>query len=390
MKAEIKDLVRVVYDSIVEEKENCMICKSGDQKVLLNDSGNEVMRIRSTDRLIDIDSNNIIGVELHYEEEIILINMLNKVQCKLKIPSRVRHFHVISIKDKVIFVVFDDAGLVILNSRFDIIGELTNDLALAGYNVRHYKLTNNIYNIYVHSYLYAISSDYGNYEIKVDIDKESVLYYNRKDILNSDYAAVATEQDEYSKYLKYRLEIHGRVINSKYGYHRIEKPMQLKNTDMFQVYDIQDNTKGKFLTGIIDEQGTEIIKPVYRDIEFIGKDVFLLKRIDHNENSKYSVYSREKGVILNENDVQNAVIHPSLPMAMMWLNNGTFHLVNKSGEIFGTDQLNKKFKCSYNSEYNDIIKVDLGYKTVYITNRLVPVTKCDIIEKLNSNTWIKM
>jgi hypothetical protein len=227
------------------------------------------------------------------------------------------------------------------------------------------------------------TGEISKYTILIDAINSRILSYEVKNIVNSIFDAIAVEQDEKYECLVYKLGISNKTISEK-SYHLIEKPLALSRTDLFQVYN--KISKDEYLTGLISEDGTEVLEPIYSEIQFLATDIFVLSYKRDNETYK-GIFKREQGMIVGLTDAVSIVMHPTLPVAMIWLRDGSFKLMDNQGNKFGVDEFSRHFNCSY---VGNVIKVDLGYKTEFITTQLTPVTNRTVLSKLEDATWIDM
>lgn len=215
--------------------------------------------------------------------------------------------------------------------------------------------------------------------------------------LNESFSLLATEyhsnkgvsvNKECIKYFKYKLVKNGMVVSQK-SYEDITKPTELVSTDTFYTFEADKDNISCKKKGLIRSDGTELLGADYDEIQYIGANNYILTIIK-DDISYVAIYNSEKGVVYNFDEITKAVIHKTLPMTILYLNNGKIRLLAANGIEFNPEEISKYFKCSYSKSRPDLIRIELDYGKKYINNTLVPITNMHEISSLVNHEWIPM
>lgn len=241
---------------------------------------------------------------------------------------------------------------------------------------------------------------------RVDMYRESVGYINRLTgrmesydsfDLNENFSLLATEYHKTNgiainkdciQYFKYKLVKNGVIVSQK-SYEDITKPNELTGTNTFYTFEVDKDRISCNKKGLIRSDGAELLSNNYDEIQYVGANNYLLTIL--KDSVRYvAIYNSEKGVVYNFDELINAVMHKTLPMVILYLNNGRIRLLTTNGEEFNPEELSKHFRCSYSKSRPDLIRIELDYGKKYITNALVPITNMHEISRLATHEWIPM
>jgi hypothetical protein len=386
-------MAAVIYDKVEDTSDNFMICKIGNEKAIVNYYGVELLRVGLDSRIIDTGSKRFIAFEYSKDRKnkVSLLDTVLEKSVELQTDWSYWSSYTPEVKvldDKVIVLLDSDKNLTFYNMSLEKIGELKEHFGLSVSGLKIYRGgINGYYSISIpkRSSFTAMqrTGELEKYNIIIDATHSRIVSYEIKNITNSVFDAVAVRQDSNYECLLYKLGISSNTISEK-SYHLIEKPLNLKGTDLFQVYNKISNTE--YQTGLICEEGTEVLEPIYSELQFLSTELYVVSYKRDNETYK-GIYKRGQGMLVNLSDASSIVMHPTLPIAMIWLRDGSFELMNNQGIRFSIDKFSKYFNCSH---VGDIIKVDLGYKTEFISTQLTPITNYTILSKLENATWAEM
>lgn len=179
--------------------------------------------------------------------------------------------------------------------------------------------------------------------------------------------------------IRYKLSVFGRVVGK--SYQDITKPQELHNTNYFIVYDLIENRTCK---GLIDKEGRELIQPIYDDIKYIGENVFILTYL-----GSAIVFSLIKGLMLDNIKSNNIWIHPTLPLTVV-TRESDYWIIDCYGRLYNLVEITKNFECYSTDKDKDVLKINTGYKNVYVSNTLVPITNIHTIKILNTYDWVRI
>lgn len=225
-----------------------------------------------------------------------------------------------------------------------------------------------------------------------------------------EYKAIATEKSDtnLSKYgcaetiFRYKLTKNDNIRGQK-TYENIYRTMEsLPNTFFVTDYykerhvekikhwagtkDIEVKIREQ-LIGLIDTEGNELIPTISSKLQYIGADNFLLAL---NSNGYDTIYNLKYGILYDYETICDIVVHSTLPISIIRFKNGACGAIDNKGNIFDIRDIAKYLKCSYSKNNTSIIRVELDYKTAYITNKLVPITNMNAISKYKKEEFISM
>lgn len=179
--------------------------------------------------------------------------------------------------------------------------------------------------------------------------------------------------------VKYKLSIMGKIVGK--AYQDIVKPQELHNTDYFLVYDTLNK---RICKGLIDTQGKELIQPIYDDMKYIGENVFIL-----TYQGYCIVFSLDKGLMLDSILSDNVWIHPTLPLTVI-IKDSEYWIVDCYGRLYSLFDITKNFECYSTDKDKNILRINTGYKNVYVTNTLMPITNIHSIKMLHTYKWVRI
>ena len=179
--------------------------------------------------------------------------------------------------------------------------------------------------------------------------------------------------------IKYKLSILGRIVGN--AYQDITKPQELHNTNYFIAY---ESIKHRICKGLIDKDGRELIQPIYDDIKYIGENVFILTYF-----GSAIVFSLVKGLMLDNIKSDNIWIHPTLPLTVV-TKDAEYWIIDCYGRIYKLFEITKNFECYSTDKDSGILKINTGYKNVYVSNTLVPITNIHKIKILKTYNWVRI
>jgi hypothetical protein len=224
--------------------------------------------------------------------------------------------------------------------------------------------------------------------------------------LNDKYSCIATEYSKYNGYsinvkaqfdLRYKLAKNGSIISSK-AYEDITKPFELSNTNTFYTYDVADKEANIIYDGVrcadrrkglIRDDGVELLEAIYTKVKYIGADNYLVDYVGADKILYTAIYNSVKGTILNFGEIKAVKQHETLPLTIVERTDGVVEFIRTdNGARFTVESLTSQFKCEYCEENPNILKVDCGYVTKYVTNKLVPITNMQQITKLKTMNWV--
>lgn len=198
---------------------------------------------------------------------------------------------------------------------------------------------------------------------------------------------------------KYRLCKYGARHGK--GYNGIAKTTEYMNTKYLSVFNF-NGVERKFcenhcnlLFGLIDEDGNELISPLYKSVQYIGGDTFLLTWEDEAYGTVTSLSSLSRGTLAGPLPADKVYQHKSVNMVVI----NTLHIdgniwLYKEGDgCFLASEISKHFDCWYCSSMPEVIRIDVGKVYKYIDNRLTPITNPQMLRRLsvlNDQAWVKM
>lgn len=194
-----------------------------------------------------------------------------------------------------------------------------------------------------------------------------------------------TEYMGFSGMCKYRLSKYDNMISEK-AYNCIIKTYELMQTNYMLVFNY--GNKSKPMYGLINEQGKELIEPIYSNISFIGGDIFMLEYKSNN-----ILFSLTRGLLAGPSPLNMLYIHKSLPLSVHITEQCTVNLIDNTGQSFSASELSKHFECQYLKSEPSTIRVKVGGVNKYIDNRLTPITNMQFISRLDKTSdeaWVKM
>ena len=197
--------------------------------------------------------------------------------------------------------------------------------------------------------------------------------------------------------LKYALAIGGCIASKEYS----EIAVCINHSDVMitlddvgskdvKLNDMHNNeitihVNGYNKQGIISKNGKELLEPMANSIEYIGNNNFVIKTDD-----KAFIYNTDiHKIIIGPVDVNNIIIHKTLPITII-NNNNNWIILDVFNRTYRFEELHKYFDCKYCKSKPNIIKVSLNYGTKYVDNRLTAITNIHEIAKFQSEEWIQM
>lgn len=380
-------ILKMVYDNIRELNYNTFLCEDENGYVALLDSdANEYFKVQK-------DKFKMEGSFVVYSDE---NNNTNVMGLESKKITRLRFKH---------------STINSFNINISSIGKdyLVISLCEYTYGVDKTYIINSKLQVTklpfaIRLFLSKIGEQRINYLISTEDSRPHTFVFNRhtktlkyidiRDIVKINeytFTLVSTEisdkthfsiNSETSGYLKYALYKNERIVSKHYL--DITKTLALTNTPYFEVYD--KVTGDRIQRGIIDDNGAEILPPIYDSINFLGNNTWLLTL-----NAQSCLYNSERGVLINWVSIENLQLHDGLPVCILRKNNETFIIKIDTLTMFPVNEIAKHFKCSYNSENTSIIKVDIGKGvSIYVDNRLTTINNFKLIHNLNKFKWIDM
>jgi len=385
------NMLNMIYDKVYDMGNSIYYCTVDNVTALVDEYGNDI-------KLYDSDSTEIklTYIKKYEEAEDIVILNGETYGVPIKVVFNTRERRYITAKDdcKITKVIDNIVAILesakryynynvrLLNNKFEIIAEFKDIEYIGGFE--EYK--SNIPNI---TYLYY-SLGGSRYKFTIDKSTNRVISYDNYKLKGNDLRAVATSikdkkegvlrisQETYEGFM-YRLSNKGILLGKEYD--EIRKPEQLDNTNLMYVYN-------KEYIGVINEtNGEELISPEYENLEYIGFNNFIAT----NKDDKANILNAYSGNMYADEEVKEIKTHTTLPMITIRFKDNTLKFYNiLNGIVFNIEDFAKQFKCEYNSERPDILRVSLTWGFKYITNTLVPITNLGYIKQLNNSSWVKM
>jgi hypothetical protein len=225
--------------------------------------------------------------------------------------------------------------------------------------------------------------------------------------LDDKYSCVATEYSDDNGYsingnaqydLRYRLARNGIIVSSK-SYEDITKPFELKDTNTFYTHDvaskeldvIYQGVRRNRRKGLIRDDGAELLAAIYTKVNYIGADNYLVEYIGSDQILYTAIYNSVKGTILNFGEIADVKQHETLPLTIVKRADGVIEFIRTdNGARFTVESLTTQFKCEYCTENPSILRIDCGYVTKYVTDKLVPITNMQQITKLKTMNWVQI
>ena len=396
------NLYKMIYDSVTEVGE-LFLATSGDKVMVLDINGNEFI---SGDKDSLRAYGPFIMIQYKHTDNWKILNAITGRSIETKIILYLDN-DIKSIGDRLLAVRVGYCKYKLYNMYLE---ELLESTTRFGHYINNNKYTIT-YNLdqYTGVYSQSMAVQHAVYNI-ITGTFDSYCEYELGKYGVYEYKAVSTEKSESSiqklggavSGYRYKLVKNGNIRGNK-TYESIYRNVHsVENTFFVSEYPRKECITtlkygleykeikipaGVQYIGIIDTEGNELIPPIARKLQHIGNDNFLLAINSDNYNT---IFNLNTGIIYDSELVNEIIPHDTLPISIIRFKNGACGAIDNNGNIFDIRDIAKHLKCSYCKNNTSIIKVELEYKTTYITNRLVPITNMNMVSKLKNMEFIPM